>query len=133
MGERMLGKRLSVALHALGHVAARDGRPVTSEVLADCASTNPVVVRRTLGVLRRAGLVESTRGPQGGWTLGRPADAITLADIHDALALETEREATPERACGIASALDRRLDAALARAEDGLRAELDRTRLSDLV
>ena len=133
MSERMLGKRLSVALHALGHVAAREGSPVTSEALAECVSTNPVVVRRTLGILRRAGLVDSARGPQGGWTLARPADAITLADIHDALAAEAEREAAPAHACGIASTLDVKLDAALARAEDGLRAELDRTRLSDLV
>jgi len=31
--------------------------------------------------LRRAGVVESTRGPGGGYTLGRPASAITVADI----------------------------------------------------
>ena len=129
----MLSKQLTVALHALGHMAAREGRPMTSEALAECAGTNPVVVRRTLGVLRRAGLVRSTRGPQGGWTLGRPPEAVTLADIHAALAGEAETEAAPERTCGIASALDTRLHAALERAEHGLRAELDRTRLSDLV
>jgi Rrf2 family iron-sulfur cluster assembly transcriptional regulator len=31
--------------------------------------------------LRRAGLVESTRGPGGGYTLGRALDGISLADI----------------------------------------------------
>ncbi|MCK7500406.1 MAG: Rrf2 family transcriptional regulator [Comamonadaceae bacterium] len=31
--------------------------------------------------LRRQGLVESTRGPGGGYTLGRRADAISVADI----------------------------------------------------
>ena len=31
--------------------------------------------------LRRAGLVESTRGPGGGYTLGRSLEAISLADI----------------------------------------------------
>ncbi|MCU0969275.1 MAG: Rrf2 family transcriptional regulator [Rubrivivax sp.] len=31
--------------------------------------------------LRQAGLVESTRGPGGGYTLGRRAEDITLADI----------------------------------------------------
>lgn len=31
--------------------------------------------------LRRAGLVASTRGPGGGYTLGREAEAISVADI----------------------------------------------------
>lgn len=31
--------------------------------------------------LRRAGLVESTRGPGGGYRLAHPADAITIAQI----------------------------------------------------
>ncbi len=31
--------------------------------------------------LRRAGLVESTRGPGGGYTLGRALEGISLADI----------------------------------------------------
>lgn len=31
--------------------------------------------------LRRAGVVESTRGPGGGYTLGRSADEISVADI----------------------------------------------------
>ncbi len=35
--------------------------------------------------LRRQGLVESTRGPGGGYSLGRAAKAITVADIIDAV------------------------------------------------
>src|SRR5690606_38858328 len=37
--------RLSSVLHALLHMAAHDA-PMTSEVLARCMGTNPVVVRR---------------------------------------------------------------------------------------
>lgn len=35
--------------------------------------------------LKRAGLVESKRGPRGGYYLKRPADEITLADVVKAL------------------------------------------------
>ena len=35
--------------------------------------------------LRQRGLVESTRGPGGGYTLGRRADGITVADIIEAI------------------------------------------------
>ena len=40
--------------------------------------------------LRQDGLVESTRGPGGGYTLGRSADAITVADIIGAIESGTD-------------------------------------------
>jgi DNA-binding IscR family transcriptional regulator len=59
---------------------------MTSEELADSIRTNPVVVRRLLGALRRAGLVETRRGVGGGVVLARSADRITLKDAYDAIA-----------------------------------------------
>ena len=131
-GRLKTNSQLSVALHTLGHIAARDGAPMTSEELAACAGTNPVVVRRILGVLRRADLVTSTRGRSGGWLLARKPVAITLADIHAAL---TPPRETPDQGhdCGIANRLDTRLDAALRRADTSMRSELERTTLADLV
>ena len=38
-------------------------------------------LEQLFGKLRRAELVESTRGPGGGYSLGRKADEITVADI----------------------------------------------------
>ena len=38
-------------------------------------------LEQLFGKLRRAELVESTRGPGGGYSLGRAADEITVADI----------------------------------------------------
>ena len=38
-------------------------------------------LEQLFGKLRRAELVESTRGPGGGYSLGRAADRITVADI----------------------------------------------------
>ena len=34
-----------------------------------------------LADLRRAGIVRARRGPDGGWSLARPASAITFADV----------------------------------------------------
>ena len=125
--------QLSVALHALGHVAARKGEPMTSEELAECAGTNPVVVRRILGRLREAHLVDSTRGRHGGWRLSQDPAAITLADIHAALSPEPGARAHADHDCGIAGRLERRLGEALQRADASMRKELDRTTLADLV
>lgn len=42
-------------------------------------------LEQLLADLRRAGLVRSTRGPYGGFTLARPAGEITALDIVEAL------------------------------------------------
>ncbi len=76
--------RLSSVLHALLHMAEA-GRVMTSEELAKCMNTNPVVVRRTLGLLRDAGFVTASKGPSGGWTLAGRLEAVTLRQIHEAL------------------------------------------------
>jgi len=76
--------RLSRMLHVLIHMD-QIGQPVTSETIARMLSTNPVVVRRTLGGLRAAGYLSSVKGHGGGWALARSLDEITLRDIHDAL------------------------------------------------
>lgn len=76
--------RLSSVLHALLHMAERDG-PVTSETLARCLGTNPVVVRRTMGYLREAGIVTSGRGHAGGWRIDADLSALTLRQLHEAL------------------------------------------------
>jgi Rrf2 family protein len=77
--------RFSLALHVLVHLAEHPGVAATSEHLAACVRTNPVVVRRALAGLRQAGLVASTKGHGGGWTLARTPESITLRDVYAAL------------------------------------------------
>lgn len=76
--------RLSSVLHALLHMAGQEG-PVTSEALARCLGTNAVVVRRTMGYLRDAGIVTSDRGHAGGWRIHADLRAVTLRQLHAAL------------------------------------------------
>ena len=77
--------RLSLALHTLGHMAGDPARKLTSANIAEHAGTNPVVVRRVLGKLREAGLLDSEKGHAGGWRLARAPSQITLADVYLAL------------------------------------------------
>ncbi|MFA0813277.1 RrF2 family transcriptional regulator [Microbulbifer epialgicus] len=76
--------RLSRVLHVLVHLKMTE-KPVTSDKMAEMLFTNPVVVRRTMALLRDQGYVQSTKGHNGGWSLTKPLTEITLLDIHKAL------------------------------------------------
>jgi Rrf2 family protein len=78
-----------IALHILGFLASRKGEPLTSDVLARTYGTSPVVLRRVLARLQRAGLVETQRGVGGGSLLARDPATITLRDAYAAVADET--------------------------------------------
>jgi DNA-binding IscR family transcriptional regulator len=76
--------RLSSILHALLHMAEHDGM-MTSEDLAKCLGTNPVVVRRNMGLLRDAGIVTAVRGHAGGRRIAVDLASVTLRQLHAAL------------------------------------------------
>ncbi|WP_240222723.1 RrF2 family transcriptional regulator [Rheinheimera hassiensis] len=76
--------RLSRMLHVLVHLHQLQ-QAVTSDQLALMLHTNPVVVRRTMSLLREQGYVSAVKGHGGGWTLAKPLHEITLLDIHRSL------------------------------------------------
>ena len=61
------------------------GAPMTSDALAQCLGTHAVVVRRTMGLLRDAGLVAADRGHAGGWRINADLANVTLRQLHEAL------------------------------------------------
>lgn len=126
--------RLSSVLHALLHMAEHDA-PMTSEEISRCLGTNPVVVRRTMGFLRRAGIVSSDRGHAGGWRIAADLSAITLRDLHSALGEPAvfaigHRSERPE--CLVEQAVNAALDESLAEAEALLMRRMGKVSLADL-
>jgi len=126
--------KLSLALHALGHMAGQPALPVTSDVVAAQNRTNPVVVRRVLGLLRNHGLVTSARGHAGGWLLARPPQSISVADVYLALGepFLTARPLAGGPHCAIVTTLHRHVTAAMAEAETVMLRHLAMTTLADL-
>ena len=77
-----LSARADYALRAAIELAASgDGGHVTAEQLAKAQQIPGKFLEAILTQLRRAGLVRSQRGPDGGFWLARPAEEISLADI----------------------------------------------------
>jgi Rrf2 family protein len=127
--------RLALALHALGHLAAAPDEPRTSAQIARHNRTNPVVVRRVLGLLRDAGIVTSRKGHAGGWQLARAAKAISLADVYGALGetfIAPVEASQNYHACGIEAELHSRVGDALRDAEARLLERLAQDSVQDL-
>lgn len=126
--------RLSLALHTLGHMAGEPDRMRTSADIAAHAGTNPVVVRRVLGQLRKAGLLVSEKGHAGGWRLARSPDDITLADVYVALDERLITTSSDEQAssCSLEHALHRRVSSVLEDVERSLIQRLAATTISEV-
>ena len=76
-----LSARADYALRAAIELADSGEGHVTAEQLAKAQKIPAKFLEAILTQLRRAGLVRSQRGPDGGFWLARPADEISLADI----------------------------------------------------
>ncbi|MBV9844640.1 MAG: Rrf2 family transcriptional regulator [Kutzneria sp.] len=77
-----VSSKADYALRAMVQLAAdTDDGPVTATRLADEQGIPLKFLHTVLSELRRARLVRSTRGPDGGFELWRPAHEITLADV----------------------------------------------------
>jgi DNA-binding IscR family transcriptional regulator len=115
-------------------MAEQEG-PVTSDTLAQCLGTNPVVVRRTMGYLREAGIVASDRGHAGGWRIQADLGAITLRQLHEALGEPAmfaigNRHETPE--CLVEQSVNAALEGTFAEAEALLLQRFSEITLADL-
>jgi Rrf2 family protein len=72
-------------LHVMVALAYNPGTRLSSTDLASSIGANPVTVRRVVGELAAAGLVDTQPGPGGGAWLARSASKISLQDIYEAL------------------------------------------------
>jgi FeS assembly SUF system regulator len=80
-----ISKMTDYATVILAHLADEGAGRKTAVELAEISRVGLATVSKVLKELQRAGLVNSTRGSHGGYALGRPSDAISAADIIDAV------------------------------------------------
>jgi Rrf2 family protein len=131
--------RFTVAIHILAWMALVERKgtvTVTSDRLAVSVNTNPVVIRRLLGQLRRAGLVSVQRGAGAGFRLTRPASQISLLSVHDAVEPEplfAMHAAEPNQACPVGRGIQPALGQVYERVDGALRHELEATTISDVL
>ncbi len=101
------------AVNALIDLSLREAAgPVALATISTRQQVSLSYLEQMFSRLRRVGVVESTRGPGGGYTLGRKASEITVAEIVTAVddALEGAEEAAAD---GLSQALWQRLNESL--------------------
>jgi DNA-binding IscR family transcriptional regulator len=132
--------QLTTAVHALCwlELASRRGRAsLTSAEIASSLANNPVQIRRSLAPLRRAGLVHVIgRGPGAGWSLGRPAETITLQHISAALGEEGPfglHPHQPNQECPVGSGIRPVLEDIYAEVQAAIAQQLKRQTVADVL
>jgi Rrf2 family protein len=79
-----ISARVDYAIRALAELAQASGpeaRPIKGEQLADAQRISRKFLENIFIDLRRAGMVRSIRGAEGGYLLARPPEQIPLADV----------------------------------------------------
>jgi Rrf2 family protein len=81
-----LSKKADYALLSLRHLAAHADRgAVSTRELAESYDIPPELLAKVLQRLVRARLLESHQGTRGGYVLGRPAEAMSVAEVIQAI------------------------------------------------
>ncbi len=110
---------------------------VTSDVLASSVNVNPVVIRRLLQQLKKAGIVNVIRGT-GGTELQKPAEEITLFDLYNAVECVEEGELfhfheNPNPLCPVGKNIHAILDARLEEIQKAMEREMKSITIRDVM
>jgi Rrf2 family cysteine metabolism transcriptional repressor len=82
----MFSTKAEYGVRVMAHLARReDEGPISLGSIAEAEGLPLAYLEHLVQRLRRAELVESRRGAYGGYSLARPAESITMAEVVQAL------------------------------------------------
>lgn len=132
--------RFAVAVHAattLAYRRARGAGYVSSEELAASVRTNPVVVRRIIRALARAGVVTTKEGKGGGARLARSPRRIALLEIYRAVeddgSVLAYNPNPPNKSCPVSCGIKGALAPVFGAVDDAVARTLDKATLADVL
>lgn len=79
-----MNSSFSIAVHALVYLNHME-KVLSSEELARNVCTNPVLIRKVMSKLKKAGIVDTKGGNSGGYVFTADAEALTLERIAEAI------------------------------------------------
>lgn len=132
-----ISSRFTIGLHILTAIDTfQNEYKVTSDFLAGSIRTNPVVVRKILGQLKKAGLIESSQGVAG-ITIPKPLEEISFYDVYAAIEPVEEGDLfrfhdSPNPDCPVGRNIHTLLDGKLREIQDAMEEKMRQYTLADL-
>jgi Rrf2 family protein len=132
-----ISSRFSVAVHILSILSIEKEKLCTSEWIAGSVNTNPVIIRRVTGMLKKAGLVNVNSGSGGAYLL-KSIEDITLLDIYKAVDVVEEGQLfqiheEPNILCPIGANIEFVLEIILRKAQSAMEDVLKNFTMKDIV
>lgn len=133
-----ISSRFTIAVHVLICIETfKKDMKTTSDFLASSVNVNPVVIRRILQQLKKAGIVKVKRG-SGGADLARDPADITLLDVYTAVeSVEEGRlfhfHENPNPQCPVGSNIHNILDDRLKRIQDAMEDQMRSVTIRDVM
>lgn len=132
----MINSRFSIQVHIVSLLAiSKDA--ITSDYIASSINCNAVLVRKELSVLKKAGIVATQEGKNGGVRLAKEPERIFLDMLFQLTSegahLFSGSKNIPNPLCAVGRSIDTMMSAINADAERSLLRSLHKTNIGDLV
>lgn len=133
-----ISSRFTIAVHVLICIETfKNECKVTSDLLASSVNVNPVVIRRLLQQLKKAGLINVKRG-SGGAYIEKPLEEITLLDVYNAVECVEEGKLfhfheSPNRLCPVGKNIHTILDVRLEEIQKAMEKEMKSISIQDIM
>ncbi len=86
-----ISSRFAVGIHILSLIELNKGGVSSSEFIAGSVNTNPALIRKIMGMLKKAGLIKVRPGIAGA-ELAKELSEITLLDVYKAVNVVQDKE-----------------------------------------
>ncbi|TWT09299.1 Rrf2 family transcriptional regulator [Planomicrobium sp. CPCC 101079] len=132
-----ISSRFAVGIHILTLIEVNKGNVSSSEYIAGSVNTNPVVIRRIIGLLKNAGLVTVRPGIAGA-ELAKDLSEITLLDVYKAVDVVQDQElfsvhGNPNPACAVGRNIQETIIPLFSAAQFALEKALGSVTIEDVV
>lgn len=134
-----ISSRFTMAVQVLTCIEVlKDDMPMNSETIADSVGVNPVIIRNIFRQLKAAGLINVQRGGNGGVSLARPVDQITLYDVYEAVDSVEEGELfhfheNPNASCPVGRNIHKVMDKRLDHIQEAMEKDMKSMTLKDVI
>lgn len=132
---KQISSRFSIAVHIISLIPI-SSKDCTGDFIAGSVNTNPVIIRRIMGMLKKAGLVDIRPGV-GGASLLKDRDQITLLDVYRAVEVIKDGQLfnfhnEPNPQCPVGRNIEAALRSEMKEAQSAMEQRLAQVNLSQL-